>query len=109
MISAPYNEIDNYIAGFSKQEHQEYIAAEAALDLASILHQIRQEQGLTQQQAAEQSGLKQQAISHLEKAASNMQLGTLQRYLDALGYHIEISVIDNRTGNIAGKTLLSHV
>ena len=104
----PYNEIDDYIAAFSDEERQEYVAAETALDLASILYQIRQEQGLTQRQAAEQAGLKQQAISRLEKAASNMQLGTLQRYLGALGYHIEISVIDNRTSNIAGKTSLSH-
>ena len=27
----------------------------------------------------------------------------------ALGYHIEISVIDNRTGNIAGKTVTTQV
>ncbi len=77
------------------------------LDLASTLYHIRQEQGLTQREAAERAGLKQQAISRLEKAASNMQLGTLQRYLGALGYHIEISIIDNRTGNVAGKTSLS--
>src|SRR5712692_5922079 len=99
----PYNEIDDYIAAFSNEERQEYVAAETALDLACILYQIRQEQGLTQRKAAERAGLKQQAISRLEKAASNMQLGTLQRYLGALGYHIEISVIDNRTGNVAGR------
>ena len=103
----PYNEIDDYIAAFSDEERQEYVAAEMALDLASILYHIRQEQGLTQREAAERTGLKQQAISRLEKAASNIQLGTLQRYLGALGYSIEISVIDNRTGNAAGKTLLS--
>ena len=57
----------------------------------------------------ERAGLQQQAISRLEKAASNIQLGTLQCYLDALGYSIEISVIDNRTGNVAGKTSLSRV
>ena len=103
----PYNEIDDYIATFSDEERQEYVAAEMALDLACILYQIRQEQGLTQRKAAERAGLKQQAISRLEKAASNMQLGTLQRYLGALGYRIEISVIDDRTGNVAGKTSLS--
>jgi DNA-binding phage protein len=103
----PSNEIDDYIAAFSDEECQEYIAAETALDLASILSQIRQKQGLTQCGAAERAGLKQQAISRLEQAASNMQLGTLQRYLDALGYHIEISVIDNRTGHVAGKTSFS--
>ena len=105
--SRPYNEIDDYIAGFSDEERQEYLAAETALDLACILYHLRQEQGLTQRQAAERAGLKQQAISRLEKAASNIQLGTLQRYLGALGYSIEISVIDNRTGNVAGKTTLS--
>ena len=103
----PYNEIDDYIATFSDEERQEYVAAETALDLASILYQIRQEQGLTQRKAA--SGLKQQAISRLEKAASNIQLGTLQRYLGSLGYSIEISIIDNHTGNIAGKTSYSHM
>jgi hypothetical protein len=86
----PYNEIDDYIATFSNEERQEYVAAETALDLACILYHIRQEQGLTQR-----------------KAASSIQLGTLQRYLSALGYSIEISIIDNRTGNVAGKTTLS--
>ena len=105
--SKPYNEIDDYIAGFSDEERQEYLAAETALDLACILYHLRHEQGLTQRQAAERAGLKQQAISRLEKAASNMQLGTLQRYLGALGYSIEISFIDNRTGHVAGKTTLS--
>lgn len=105
--SSHTNEIDDYIATFSDEERQEYAAAETALDLACILHHIRQEQGLTQHEAAERAGLKQQAISRLEKAASNIQLGTLQRYLGALGYSIEISVIDNRTGNVAGKTTLS--
>jgi DNA-binding XRE family transcriptional regulator len=103
----PSNEIDDYIATFSDEECQEYIAAETTLDLASMLYHLRQKQGLTQCGAAERAGLKQQAISRLEKAASNMQLGTLQRYLDALGYHIEISVIDNRTGHVAGKTSFS--
>ncbi|HJT56193.1 MAG TPA: helix-turn-helix transcriptional regulator [Ktedonobacteraceae bacterium] len=103
----PFNEIDAYIATFSDEEHDELAAAETSLDLACILYQIRQEEGLTQQKAAEMAGLKQQAISRLEKAASNIQLSTLQRYLGALGYSIEISVIDNHTGNVAGKTTLS--
>ena len=104
----PYNEIDDYIATFSDEERQEYVAAETALDLASILYRIRQERGLTQHEAAERAALQQQAISRLEKTASNVQLGTLKRYLSALGYHMEISVIDNRTGIVAGKTSFSH-
>src|SRR5204862_7259726 len=97
--TGPYNEIEDYITAFSDEEHQEYAAAETALDLASILYHIRRERGLTQRGAAERAALKQQVVSRLEKAASNVQLGTLQRYLGALGYHLELSVIDNRTGN----------
>ena len=107
--SKPYNEIDDYIAAFSEEERQEYVAAATALDLAGLLYQLRQKKGLTQRSVAERAGLKQQAISRLEKAASNTQLGTLQRYLGALGYRLEISVIDNRTGNVAGKASLSQV
>jgi hypothetical protein len=103
-----YNEIDDYIAAFSDEEYQAYAAAETALDLASILYQIQPEQRLTQLKAIERAALQQQAISRLEKAASNVRLGTLQHYLGALGYHIEISIIDNRTGTVVGKTSLAH-
>lgn len=105
----PYNEIDDYVAAFSNEERQEYAAAQAALDLASLFYRIRQKRGLTQQHAAERSDLKQQAMSRLEKAASTMQLRMLQRYLGVLGYRIKISIIDNRTGKRAGKSFLSQV
>ena len=67
----PYNEIDDYIAAFSEEERQEYVAAATALDLAGLLYQLRQRKGLTQRGAAERTGLKQQAISRLEKAYQN--------------------------------------
>ncbi len=101
------DEIDDYIATFSPEEREEYSAAETALDLAGLLYHIRHTHGLTQRSVAERSGLKQQAISRLEQAASTMQPGALQRYLGALGYHLEIRVIDDRTGNVAGKTSFS--
>ncbi|HEX6480630.1 MAG TPA: hypothetical protein VF043_17465 [Ktedonobacteraceae bacterium] len=90
--SRPYNEIDDYIGAFSGEERQEYAAAETTLDLANMLYRIRWEHRPRQQHAAERTGLKQQAISCPEKAASTMQLGTLQPYLSALGYR-------NETGN----------
>ncbi len=102
-----YNEIDDYMATFSGEERQDYAVAETALDLASMLYHIRQERGLTQHEAAKRAGLRQQAVSRLEKVASNIQLGTLQRYLAALGYSLEICVIDNSTGEVAGKAALS--
>ena len=84
--SRPYNEIDDYIAAFSGEERQEYAAAETALDLATILYRIRQEQGPGQPHAAARTGVKRQGISRLEEAAFTIQIRTLQRYLRALGY-----------------------
>ena len=90
--SKPYNEIDDYIAAFSYEERQAYAAAGTALDLTAMLYLIGQEQGPGEQHDAERAGLKRRAISRLGIAASTMQLGTLQPYLDALGY-------DNEAGN----------
>ena len=87
-----YNEIDDYMAAFSGEERQEYTAAETALNLIIMLYRTWQEQGPRQQHAAARTGLKRQAISHLEKAASTMQFATLQPYLSALEYR-------NETGN----------
>jgi hypothetical protein len=90
--SGPSNEIDSYIATFSREERQEYIAAEMALDLVIMHYRIRKEQGSRQQHDAERVGVKRRDISRLEKAASTSQIGTLQPYLIALGY-------DNEAGN----------
>ncbi len=98
-----YGDIDSYIASMSEEERQELAIADVAIDLACLLYQVRQERGLTQQEAAERAGLKQQAISRLEKTASNIQLHTLQRYLGALGYTVDIIIKDSHTGNVVGQ------
>lgn len=102
-----YNEIDDYIAALTPDEQKDLSAAEAALDLAYLLHRAREERGLTQAAAAAQTGLHQQAISRLERSLRNVQLDTLQRYLDALGYTIDIEVKDKQTGQVLGTATLS--
>ena len=87
--SGPSNEIDDYIAAFSDEERQEYAAAETALDVAIRLYRIRQEQGPGEQHDAERAGVKRRAIGCLQKAVSTSQMGTLQPYLDALGFDHE--------------------
>ena len=87
--SEPSNEIDSYIAAFSDEERQEYATAETALDLATMLYRIRQEQGPGEQHDAERDGLKRRAIGRLQKTVSTSQMGTLQPYLDVLGFDHE--------------------
>lgn len=52
------------------------------------LRRIRTEQGLTQKQLAEASGLTQAKISHIELGDNDMKLTTIEKVADALGYNI---------------------
>lgn len=95
-----HNDIDEYIAALTEEERQELAHADAALDLAILLYRLRTERAMTQKDAAEKAGLKQQAISRWERSHPNIQLSTLQRYLDALGYSLELVVRDSKTGQV---------
>lgn len=95
----PQDDLDRYITTFTAEEKIELEHARAALDLASLLYQARVARGLTQQDAATRSGLKQQAISRWETASPNIQLGTLQRYLAALGYSLDLVIRDTASGH----------
>jgi transcriptional regulator with XRE-family HTH domain len=93
------DDIESYIATYSEEEAKEFALAETAIDIAILLHRARELRGLTQAAAAAQTGLRQQAISRFEQPHANPQLGTLQKYLSALGYALEITVVDPETGN----------
>lgn len=103
------NEIDDYIATFDEDERDQLAAADAALDLAVLLYRARKHRGLSQHTAAARSGLQQQAISRFEQSQANVQISTLQRYLDALGYVLDIAIRDAETGEIIGHATLAPV
>jgi len=94
------DDLDAYIATLSDNERADIAAASEALDIAHLLYHARLHRGLTQKEAAARSGLKQQAISRLERAATNVTLVTLQRYLGALGYTVVVSLRDKTTGRV---------
>lgn len=94
------DDLDAYIATLDEQERQELAQSEAALDLAILLHEVRAARGLTQKDAAERAGLQQQAVSRWERAHTGVQLGTLRRYLDALGYTLDLVIRDKETGEV---------
>lgn len=100
------DDIDAYVATFDEQERQELSAAETAMDIAILLHRAREHRGLSQGAAARRAGLQQQAISRLEQHGANPQLETIRTYLSALGFSMELSVIDLDTGETAFSMLL---
>ncbi len=100
------DDLDAYIATFDDEEQQALAAAETAMDIAILLHRVREHRGLSQDAAARRAGLQQQAISRLEQHGANPQLETIRTYLSALGFGMELSVIDLETGEAAFSMVL---
>ena len=56
------------------------------------LQQVRKSRRITQKELAQTLGLSQSALSELERRP-NITLGTLQRYIEALGGKLEIAAV----------------
>ena len=104
---ADADDLDPYIASLTAAEREELASAEAAIDLAVLLHRARERRGLSQAEAAARLGLAHQAVSRIERSHANVQVRTLQRYLGALGYVLEITVRERDTGEVAGRVCLT--
>ena len=81
-------------ATLSEEEREEVAAASVALDLARLVYAARERRGLTQTEAAEQTGMKQQMISRLEGGTAQPTVKTVERYLRRLGFALDVSLID---------------
>ena len=60
--------------------------------LGAMLRQAREEAGLTQEELARRINTKKTAISRIENHAEDIKLSTLEKFVDALGKHLTISV-----------------
>ena len=95
------DDIEAYVSTFDEEERNDLAAAEAAIDIAILLHRARERRGLSQAAAARQAGLQQQAVSRFERPSAKPQLETVRTYLSALGYGVQLNVIDLETGAAA--------
>lgn len=96
-----HNEIDDYITELTEIEREELATADAAIELAFLFHDAREARGLTQAEAARQTGLRQQAVSRFEQPGMKLaktKLETLRKYLTALGYKVGLSISDSISG-----------
>lgn len=77
---------------FSSEERA-VIKEKAQEKVAAIrLQQVRKAHHVTQKELAASMGLSQSALSELERRP-NITLGTMQRYVEALGGHLEVSAV----------------
>lgn len=63
---------------------------EFEVELIGKIIEVREAQGLTQQELADISGVKQSSIARLEKLKSTPQIDTLFRILTPMGYKLTI-------------------
>jgi transcriptional regulator with XRE-family HTH domain len=77
---------------------------EDELRLAVGLTALREQAGLSQRELAERIGVKQPRVAAIERAR-NITIDVLERYVDALGGQLQISVVkDDRTIPLIGTT-----
>jgi len=72
---------------------EEYEEEFEAFKLGVMIHELRKEQGLTQQELAEKCGTTKNYISRIENNASDIRLSTVMRIVrQGLGGHLKLSV-----------------
>jgi ribosome-binding protein aMBF1 (putative translation factor) len=76
---------DTEIAEVHEQGYQD-------LKLGVLLRQARETAGLTQEQLARRINTKKSAISRIENHAEDIKLSTLEKFANAIGKHLTISV-----------------
>lgn len=69
---------------------QEIAESEARVAIINEMIKAREENGITQKQLEEMSGIKQPVISRMEKGTTDPQLSTVLKILSSLGKTIKI-------------------
>src|ERR1039457_3083716 len=74
-------------------EREKYEEGFEAFKLGVMLKQLREDQGMTQEQLAEKCGTTKTYISRIENSASDIRLSTVMRiFREGLGKHLMLSV-----------------
>ena len=85
--------LDNVLSQLFTAEERADIRQRAKEKLAGLrLQRLRESCNLTQEEAAHAMGVSQAALSKLERR-TNVTIGVLQRYVEAIGGRLEVSVV----------------
>jgi transcriptional regulator with XRE-family HTH domain len=85
--------LDTVLSNLFTAEERADIRQRAKEKLAGLrLQLLREARHLTQREAAQAMGVSQAALSKLERR-TNVTIGVLQRYVEAIGGRLEVSVV----------------
>ncbi|HKM95598.1 MAG TPA: helix-turn-helix domain-containing protein [Buttiauxella sp.] len=87
-----YRTLDEIISTLSPERQKRVAEGTQELILECCLHMIREQKGWSQQQLAEAMGISQPAVTAIEKRGNEVKLGTLKRYIEALGGKLSLQI-----------------
>lgn len=82
---------DPYVQASGRMAHDRF-------RIASLLKKVREENGISQAEAARRMGTDQAAISRIESGERDLRMSTLRRYADAIHAEITMHVINVERG-----------
>jgi transcriptional regulator with XRE-family HTH domain len=83
--------------------------AEIRSRVALLARSVRERRRLSLSAAADRSGVQAQTVARIERGETDVQLGTLSRYLGALGCSLDLAAIDDETGEVVARTRLDRL
>ncbi len=89
------SELNTYVSHRKQQDRDfadNFEEGYQAFKMGTLLRQVRETQGLTQDEIAMRLHTKKSAISRMENHAEDMSLSTLGRFAATLGKQIEINL-----------------
>src|SRR5215213_8725980 len=75
--------------------------------LGGLLRHARERLGLSQIAAATLAEVRPETVRRLEQGVSDVHLGTLGKYLGALGYQVELTIQDTSGDEVVGSLRLA--
>lgn len=87
-----YTTLEELIARRSPESQKRIAEGTQELILECCLHMMREQKGWSQQQLAEVMGISQPAVTAIEKRGNEVKLGTLKRYIEALGGKLSLHI-----------------
>lgn len=91
-IPEGYTTLEELIARRSPESQKRIAEATQELILESCLYMMREQMGWSQQQLADAMGISQPAVTAIEKRGNEVKLGTLKRYIEALGGKLSLQI-----------------
>lgn len=87
-----YRTLEEIIASLPPERQKRVAEGTQALILETCLHMIREEMCWSQKQLAEAMGISQPAVTAIEQRGNEIKLGTLKRYIEALGGTLSLQI-----------------